>query len=175
MSKDEPFDPVFVRGGDKPSRYQQDKVRVPGGKLVVGAKAHAQGWRKYAEPLATATGWKVHSFHDGFVRFVSTDYQHKQDISLEYIEALWPLVKGFPWTCNEPSSSAASATPPTSTASPRRYSAPSTRTSGWREDSLPAGMSASPSATSSSSVLSMPLPLKPPSRPKLPDPEGENK
>lgn len=169
MSKDdEPFDPVYVGKGDRPARYQQEKKPVPGGREVVGAKLYCQAWRKYAEPLATATGWRVHSFGDGYVRLVSADYKHKQDITLGFIEALWPLVKGFEWTSNEPSSSEASATPPTSTASRPPFFARSTRTSASRTDSSSAATSGSRSQTSSNSVLSMPLPLKPPSRPKLP-------
>lgn len=164
---DEKFDPIHVAKGDRPARYQQEKKPVPGGREVAGAKLYCQAWRKYAEPLATATGWRVHSFGNGYVRLVSTDYKHTQDISLAFIEALWPLVKGYEWTSSEQSSSEASATQPTSTASRPPFFGRSTRTYASKTALSPAETSASPSQTSSNSVLSMPLPLKPPSRPKL--------
>jgi len=164
---DDKFDPMYVGKGDKPARYQQEKKPVPGGREVAGAKLYCQAWRKYAEPLATATGWRVHSFGNGYVRLVSTDYKHTQDINLAFIEALWPLVKGYEWTSSEQSSSEASATQPTSTGSRQPFFGRSTRTYASKTVSSPAATSASPSATSSNSVLSMPLPLKPPSRPKL--------
>ena len=164
---DEKFDPVYVGAGDRPARYQQQKKPVPGGREVSGARLYCQAWRKYAEPLASATGWRVHSFGDGYVRLVSSDYKHIQDITLAFIEAIWPLVKGYPWTSSEQFSSEESATPVTSTGSRPHSSGRSTRTSASKMDSSPAETSESPSATSSNSVLSMPLPLKPPSRSKL--------
>jgi len=69
------------------------KRDVPGGKSVVGAKAYCDAWRRYAEPVAAMLGWPIHSFRNGCVRFVSPDHKHTQDISLEFIEALTPVIR----------------------------------------------------------------------------------
>lgn len=76
-------------------RSEEIKRSVPGGKQVAGAQAYCNAWRKYAEPLALASGWNIHSFGNGFIKLVSKDYQHTQTISLAFIEALDPIVRGF--------------------------------------------------------------------------------
>lgn len=93
MSKDEKFDPVYVPKGDKPKFEPPPKKAVPGGRLVQGAKAYCDAWRKYAEPIAAAMGWSIHSFGDGWVKLVSPDFKHVQQLSMASIEALEPLAR----------------------------------------------------------------------------------
>ena len=73
------------------------KRRIPGGKFTSTAKAYCDGWRRYAEPVAAMTGWAIHSFGKD-IKFVSPDYQHTQSMSIEFIEALFPVIRPkAPW------------------------------------------------------------------------------
>jgi len=92
------------------------KRRVPGGRIVTTAQAYCNGWRTYAEPIATLTGWAIHSFGHDHVKLVSPDYKNTQVIGLEFIEALFPVIRPKAIKCsrcNAPSSSVESSTPQT--------------------------------------------------------------
>jgi hypothetical protein len=145
------------------------KRRVPGGRIVTTAQAYCNGWRTYAEPIATLTGWAIHSFGHDHVKLVSPDYKNTQIIGLEFIEALFPVIRPKATKCsrcNALSSSVASSTPQTPRASPPPSTAQSTWIFDTRTDSSVLEISLSPSTTSSNSKASPPshLPLKPPSR-----------
>jgi hypothetical protein len=112
------------------------KRAVPGGGFATTTKAYCSGWRKYAESIAAATGWAIHSFGNGHVRFVSSDYKHTQSIGIEFIEPLADAVrKGYKWKkisqnhsqFSEPSSSVESTTQAKSHESPQ----PSTDQNTW--------------------------------------------
>ena len=68
------------------------KKPVPGGREVVGAKPYCDAWRKYAEPIASFTGWHIHSFGKE-IKFVSPDFKHTQTMSIPFIEDLFAALK----------------------------------------------------------------------------------
>lgn len=136
-------------------KYSPDPIKrpVPGGRIVAGAKAYCDAWRNYAEPIATMLGWPIHSFGNGYVRFVSPDHKHTQDISLAFIEVLTPVIRPKAHKCsrcNALSSSEASSTRATRRASPPPSTGQSTWTFDTKKDSSAPETSSSPSTTSSS-------------------------
>ncbi len=151
------------------------KRRVPGGRMVEGAKAYCDAWRKYAEPVAAMTGWPIHSFASGHIVLVSPDYKHTQAISLEFIEALFPVIRPKATKCsrcNAPSSSVVSSTPRTPPVSPPPSTAQSTWTFDSKTDSSAPVTSSSPSTTSSNSKASPPSNPPPPLNPPNPNPQS---
>ena len=112
------------------------KRAIPGGGFATTAKGYCSGWRRYADAIAEVTGWPIHSFGNGYVKFVSPDYKHTQAVTLAFIEPLADAVrKGYKWKkiskqhsqFNEQSSSEESTTPARSHESPL----PSTGQNTW--------------------------------------------
>ena len=122
------------------------KRRIPGGKFTSTAKAYCDGWRRYAEPVAAMTGWAIHSFGKD-IKFVSPDYQHTQSMSIEFIEALFPVIRPKAHkcsNCNAPCSFVVSPTHPKKAESQPPSTDQSTETSTTRTGSFGPGTSSSP-------------------------------
>jgi hypothetical protein len=121
------------------------KRRIPGGNFVTTAKAYCDGWRRYAEPVAAMTGWSIHSFAKD-IKFVSPDYKHTQSMSIEFIEALFPVIRPKAHkcsNCNVPCSFVVSPTHPKRVESPLPSTGQSTPTSTTTKDSSDPGASSS--------------------------------
>ena len=155
----EKFDPMYVPKGDKPVYEGPPKQPVPGGRVVVGAKAYCDAWRRYAEPIAAFTGWHIHSFGKE-IKFVSPDYKHTQTMSIAFVEALFEAIKKeyqcqnkpIPrpvYSSNAPSSSGGSPILPRFLVSRPSSSGPATWTFDTKEDSSEPATSSSRSRTSS--------------------------
>jgi hypothetical protein len=64
------------------------KRRGPDGRVHASAAAYCESWRRELAPLVELSGWSIHSFGPDSAKLVSPDYQHTQEISLAFAEAL---------------------------------------------------------------------------------------